>query len=106
MSFLGETRRFLIPHEILKPAPGLLGGWLIARLLICSFTLSFSYSLVHLITGSCTHSLAHLFIHLFLTYHSLIHPHPHLGLGKGNELSNISHGIFGCSGRWCNPAMT
>jgi hypothetical protein len=106
VSFLGEARRFLIPHEILKPTPGLLGGWLIACSLIFSLTPSFTYVFIQLIIGSCVHSLAHSFIHHILTYHSLIHPHSRLGLGKGNELSKSSHGIVGCSGRWCNPSMT
>jgi hypothetical protein len=101
VSCLGEVSRFLIPHEILKPAPGLLGG-----LVVGSFTPSFAYLLVHFLIGSCIHSISHLFIHLVLTYHSLIHPHSCLGLGKGNELSKSSHGIVGYSGRWCNPAMT
>jgi hypothetical protein len=59
-------------------------------------------------------SLISLYIHSFFpscTFmhpltHSLIHPHPHLGLGKGAELLKISHEIVGCSGRWCDPAVT
>jgi hypothetical protein len=97
MSFLRETRRFLIPYEMLKPAPVLLGGlvdWLIAHSLLHSLIF-----LIHFLTGSCIHSLAHSFIHLVLAYHSLIHSHLRLGLGKGKELSKSSHGIVGCSGR-------
>jgi hypothetical protein len=45
--FLGEARRFLIPHEILKPTPGLLGGWLMARSLLHLLMCSFSCSLIH-----------------------------------------------------------
>jgi hypothetical protein len=26
VGFLGKARRFLIPHELLKPASGLMGG--------------------------------------------------------------------------------
>jgi hypothetical protein len=46
---------------------------------------------------------SHTFMHSLT--HSLIHPHPRLGLGKGNELLNISHKIVGCNGRWCIPTM-
>jgi hypothetical protein len=55
VSFLGKARRFLIPHEILKPALGPLGG-----LVDCSFAPSFTYF------HSLTCSLVHAFIH-FLT---------------------------------------
>jgi hypothetical protein len=58
VSFLGKARRFLIPHEILKLAPGLLGG---------SFFHSFTCSLVHWFTHLLT-------VHSFHSYLSLIHP--------------------------------
>jgi len=91
---LGEAKRLLIPHKMLKPSLGLLlgVGWLLIRSLIHLF------SLIHFLIGSCVHSLYHSFIHPILTYHSSIHPHPCLGLGKGNKLSNISHDIVGGSG--------
>jgi hypothetical protein len=62
------------------------------------FVHSLFYSLIHLTIGSCVHSFSHLLIHLVPTYHSFTHPHSCLGLGKGIELPNISHGIVGCSG--------
>jgi hypothetical protein len=37
--------------------------------------------------------------------HSLIHPHPRLGLGNGAELLKISHRIVVYTGRWCDPAV-
>jgi hypothetical protein len=75
MSFLGEARRFLIPHEILKPPLDCWGGWLIARSLLHPFMRSFTCSLIH---------------SFILTYHSLIHPHLRLGLGKGNKLPRLA----------------
>jgi hypothetical protein len=78
VGFLGRAMRLFIPHELLKTAFGLMRGSV--DLL---FTPSFACSLVH-----------------------SFHPHPHLDLEKGTELSNISHGIFGFSGRWCDPTTT
>jgi hypothetical protein len=100
MILLGKTRMLLIPHEILKPMPSLLGG-------LDDFSfVHFAHSLLHLLIffihfliGSCVNSLHHSFIHPILTYHSLIHPHPCLGLGKESELSKSRNDIIGCSGR-------
>jgi hypothetical protein len=67
VSFFGGGRRFLIPHEILKPAPGLLGG------LVDS---SFTHFLVRSFIRSCVHSS--------YPYLSLIDPSsPASWLGKG-----------------------
>jgi hypothetical protein len=103
VSFLGKARRFLIPHKILKPAPGLLGG-----LVDCSFTPSFTLILTHPLAHWFMRSFTFSLIHSSHPYLSLIDPSSSacLGLGKGNELLKSSHGIVGCSGRWCNPAMT
>jgi hypothetical protein len=78
MGFLGKVESFLIPHELLKPASGLMRGST-----DISFTPSFACSLIH-----------------------SFHPHSRLDLGKGTELPKISHGIVGCSGHWCDPATT
>jgi hypothetical protein len=78
VGFLGKARRFLIPHELLKPASGLRRGSVDS-----SFNPSFACSLVH-----------------------SFHPHTRLDLGKGTEQLKISHRIVGCSGRWCDPATT
>jgi hypothetical protein len=64
----GEARRFLIPHELLKTTPSLV-GW-------------FAHSLIQSFNGSFVHSI-HSFIHSILTYHSFILPHRCLRLGKG-----------------------
>jgi hypothetical protein len=96
---LGEGYEVLdSPCEILEPIPGLIVGLFVGQW--------------SLIIGSSTPSLLH-FIYLFpsrpsmhsLT-HPLIHPHLRLGLVKGKELLRINHRLVGCSGRWCNPAMT
>jgi hypothetical protein len=73
VGFLGKSRRFLIPHELLKPISGLMGG-LVGGLFI--------RSLIHSSIGLLVHgffSFSHSFIHPVLTYQSLIHPHPHHG---------------------------
>jgi hypothetical protein len=62
VGFLGKDKRFLIPHELLKPASGLMRGSTDS-----SFIPSFTCSLVH-----------------------SFHPHPRLDLGKGTELWKIS----------------
>jgi hypothetical protein len=88
---IGEGQEVLdSPRKILKPIPGLIVGLVVG---------SFTPSLLH-----SYHSFPHTLFHSLT--HSLIHPHLRLGLEKGKELPKTSHGTVGCSGRWCDLAMT
>jgi hypothetical protein len=95
---LGEIQEVLYspPSKLLKLASGLIGGLIVG---------SFSPSLLHS-HHSVPHALS--FTHLHAPTYSFIDPsiiHV-LARGKGAELLKISHGIVGCSGRWCDLAMT
>jgi hypothetical protein len=82
--------------KLLKPTSGLMGG-----LVVGSFSPSLfhsHHSIPHAL--SCTH--LHESTYLFIDP-SIIHV---LAWGKGAELLKISHGIVGCSGHLCDPAMT
>jgi hypothetical protein len=85
---LGGDRRFLIPHEILKLAPGLLRGLVdcaFSYLLVHSFIRLFSHPLSHWFMRSFTCSL----IHSYYIYLSLIDPSsPMSWLHKGKQTAN------------------
>jgi hypothetical protein len=110
---LGEGQEVLDPHELLKPIHGMIGGLVFSSLtpvlvLCCCWSPhSFTHSFIH----SCMHSIS-LFAHfLEISLHSFSVTHSSfligvLAWGKENELLKSIHGIIGCRGRWCNPAMT